>query len=137
MDEHKLQMEATFYQKSNGLHNSIQSQSRLLVNKITRTGIDKSFYAASPCPEVVARPVVCNQLLAPSGSDSDGTRLLTGTPATMSGGQVNTYPRHVFIKLNEKLMFDGSFQFNSHLYIITLTPMGLLTGTPATMSWIK
>ena len=86
-------MESTFYQKSNRLHNSIQSWSRLLVNKITRTAIDKSFYAASPCPEVVARPVVHNQLLAPSGSDSDGTRLLTGTPATMSGGQVNTQPR--------------------------------------------
>ena len=71
-------MEATFYQKSNRLHNSIQPWSRLLVNKITRTEIDKSFYAASPCPEVVARPVVRNQLLAPSGSDSDGTRLLTG-----------------------------------------------------------
>ena len=103
-------MEATFYQKSNRLQNSIQPWSRLLVNKITRTRIDKSFYAASPCPEVVARPVVHNQLLAPSGSDSDGTRLLTGTPATMSGGQVNTYPRHVFTKLNEELLFDRSFK---------------------------
>ena len=117
-------MEATFYQKSNRLLDSIQPWSRLLVNKITRTENNKSFYAASPCPEVVARPVVRNQLLAPTGSDSDGTRLLTGTPATMSGGQVNTYPRHVFTKLNEKkLMFDGSFKMQITLlytYILLL-----------------
>ena len=52
-------------------------------------------------------------------SDSDGTRLLTGTPATMSGGQVNTYPRHVFTKLSEKLMFDGLFNMQT-IYIILL-----------------
>ena len=117
-------MEATFYQKSNRLHNSIQPWSRLLFNKITRTRIDKSFYAASPCPEVVAYPVVHNQLLAPSGSDSDGTRLLTGTPATMSGGQVNTYPRHVFSKLNEELMFDGSFKMQIKSLFTLLRSVG-------------
>ena len=49
--------------------------------------------------------------------------LLTRTPTTMSGGQVNTYPWHAFTKFNEKLMFDGLFKMQTILlytYILLL-----------------